>query len=41
VFEIEQPRNGRPIEEGRELELESAKESIEYLRNVLKVGLKR
>ena len=33
--------NGRPIEAGRELELQTAKESIDYMRNVLKVGLKQ
>jgi 3-oxoisoapionate decarboxylase len=41
VFEIEQPLHGRPIEEGRELEIQTAKESIDYMRNVLRVGLKQ
>jgi sugar phosphate isomerase/epimerase len=41
IFEIEQPLNGRPIEEGRELELQAAKESIDYMRNVLNLGLKK
>ena len=41
IFEIEQPLNGRSIEEGRELELQAAKESIDYLRNVLNVGVKQ
>jgi sugar phosphate isomerase/epimerase len=41
VFEVEQPLNGRPIEEGRELELQAAKESIDYMRSVLNVGLKQ
>lgn len=41
VFEIEQPLHGRSLEEGREFELRAAKESINYLRNVLNVGLKR
>lgn len=41
VFEIEQPLHGRSIEEGRELELRAAKESINYLQSVLNVGLKR
>jgi sugar phosphate isomerase/epimerase len=41
VFEIERPMNGRSIEEGRELELRAAKESINYMRSVLNVGLKR
>ncbi len=38
VFEIELPLNGRPIEEGRELELQTAKESINYMRQVLRIG---
>ena len=38
VFEIEQPLHGRTIEEGRELELQTAKESIDYMRTVLNVG---
>jgi sugar phosphate isomerase/epimerase len=41
IFEIEQPLNGRSIEEGRELELRAAKESINYMRSVLNVGLKK
>jgi sugar phosphate isomerase/epimerase len=40
VFEIEKPMNGRSIEEGLELELRAAKESINYMRSVLNVGLK-
>lgn len=40
VFEVELPMNGRPIKEGRELELRAAKESIDYMRSVLNVGLK-
>ena len=39
ISEIELPLNGRPIEEGRELELRGAKESIAYMRSVLNVGL--
>ena len=41
VFEIEKPLNGSSIEEGRELELRAAKESIKYMRSVLNVGLKQ
>ncbi len=41
IFEIELPMNGRPIEEGRELELQAAQESIDYMRSVLNVGLKQ
>jgi len=41
IFEIELPLNGRPIEEGRELELQAAEESIDYMRNVLNVGSKQ
>lgn len=40
VFEIEQPLGGRSIEEGRALELRAARESINYMRNVLTIGLK-
>jgi hypothetical protein len=40
IFEIETPLNGRSIEQGRELELRAAKESINYLRSVLNIGLK-
>ena len=41
IFEVETAMNGRSIEEGRELELQTAKESVNYMRSVLKVGLKR
>lgn len=41
VFEVELPLSGYSIEEGRELELKAARESIDYLRNTLNVGLKR
>jgi hypothetical protein len=30
--------NGCPIEEGRELELQAAKKSIDYMRKVLNLG---
>jgi len=33
--------NGRSIDEGRELELRAARESINYMRSVLNVGLKQ
>jgi hypothetical protein len=35
------PINGRSIEEGRELELRAANESINYMRSVPNVGLKQ
>jgi sugar phosphate isomerase/epimerase len=41
VFEVEMPLNGVPIEQGRELEQRAAKESINYMRSVLNVGVKR
>ena len=41
IFEVETPINGRSIEEGRELELRAANESINYMRSVLNVGLKQ
>ena len=39
-LEIELPLSGYSIEEGRELELQSLKESIEYMHNVLNVGIR-
>jgi len=41
IFEVEKPMNSRSIEEGRELELRAAKESINYMRSVLNVRLKQ
>ena len=41
IFEVELPLSGHSIEEGRELELKAAKESIDYLHETLHVGLKR
>ncbi len=41
IFEVELPLSGYSIEEGRELELKAAKDSIDYLHNTLNVGLKR
>lgn len=41
IFEVELPLSGYSIEEGRELEIKAAKESIDYLHNTLNVGLKR
>jgi sugar phosphate isomerase/epimerase len=41
IFEVELPLAGYSLEEGRELEMKAAKDSIDYLHNVLNVGLKR
>ena len=41
VFEVEMPLNGVPIEQGRELEQRAARESINYMRSVLNVGVTR
>jgi len=38
IFEVETPMNGRSIEEGRERELQAAKESVDYMRSVLNIG---
>ena len=40
TFEIEWPSDQDPIEVGREKELQACIESIDYLRNVLKVGVR-
>ncbi|WP_326974531.1 sugar phosphate isomerase/epimerase family protein [Caproicibacter sp. BJN0012] len=39
-LEIELPLSGYSIEEGRKLELKSLKESIEYMHNVLDIGVR-
>lgn len=39
-LEIELPLSGYSIEEGRELELKGLRESVDYMNNVLKVGLR-
>ncbi|MBB3809933.1 sugar phosphate isomerase/epimerase family protein [Pseudochelatococcus contaminans] len=38
VFEVELPLSGYSIEEGREIELQAARESIAYMRDKLNVG---
>lgn len=40
VFEVELPLSGYSIEEGREIELQAARESIAYMRDKLNVGLR-
>lgn len=39
-LEIELPLSGYSIEDGRELELQSLRESIEYMHNVLDIGVR-
>ena len=40
TFEVEYEIGDDPIEVAREKEIQACKESIDYLRNVLKVGVR-